>query len=298
MFGIPQDQKNLVEYDGCINLMKGAIEAANAVNTVSPTYAEELQDAWYAYGLHEIIRARKWKISGILNGIDTELYNPATDPEIYTRYDVNSFATGKAENKAQLQARLGLEQRSGATMIGMVTRLTEQKGLDLVEYIADRLMREHDVQVVLLGTGGWEYEAFFRELQQKYPGRFCAYIGFVPELSRKIYAASDIFLMPSKSEPCGLSQMIALRYGAVPVVRATGGLRDSVRDAGGENGNGFRFDTYNADDLYGALNRALSLHQNQQEWNRLVERAMKSDNSWSRSAGDYLRLYRELVPKQ
>ena len=298
VFGIPQDQKNLVEYDGCINLMKGAIEAANAVNTVSPTYAEELQDAWYAYGLHEIIRARKWKISGILNGIDTELYNPATDPEIYTRYDVNSFATGKAENKAQLQARLGLEQRSGATMIGMVTRLTEQKGLDLVEYIADRLMREHDVQVVLLGTGGWEYEAFFRELQQKYPGRFCAYIGFVPELSRKIYAASDIFLMPSKSEPCGLSQMIALRYGAVPVVRATGGLRDSVRDAGGENGNGFRFDTYNADDLYGALNRALSLHQNQQEWNRLVERAMKSDNSWSRSAGDYLRLYRELVPKQ
>lgn len=295
VFGIPMSRSGLVEYDGCANLMKGAIEAADAVNTVSPTYAQELQDAWYAYGLHEIIRARSWKICGILNGIDVDSYNPETDPKLYANYTAETVTAGKAENKRRLQEEMGLAQRADVPLIGMVTRLTEQKGLDLLRYIADRLMSEHDVQFVLLGTGDAEYESFFREMQQRYPGRFCAYIGFVPALSRKIYGGADLFLMPSKSEPCGLAQMIALRYGTVPVVRATGGLKDSVFDADGENGNGYRFDTYNADDLYGSLCRALACYGDRPRWDALVQRAMASDNSWNNSAGAYMRLYRKML---
>lgn len=295
VFGIPMRRAELVEYDGCVNLMKGAIEAADAVNTVSPTYAQELQDAWYAYGLHEIIRARSWKICGILNGIDVDSYNPETDPKLYANYTAETVTAGKAENKRRLQEEMGLAQRADVPLIGMVTRLTEQKGLDLLRYIADRLMSEHDVQFVLLGTGDAEYESFFREMQQRYPGRFCAYIGFVPALSRKIYGGADLFLMPSKSEPCGLAQMIALRYGTVPVVRATGGLKDSVFDADGENGNGYRFDTYNADDLYGSLCRALACYGDRPRWDALVQRAMASDNSWNNSAGAYMRLYRKML---
>ncbi len=295
VFGIPMRRAGLVEYDGCVNLMKGAIEAADAVNTVSPTYAQELQDAWYAYGLHEIIRARSWKICGILNGIDVDNYNPETDSKLYVNYTAETVTAGKAENKRRLQEEMGLAQRADVPLIGMVTRLTEQKGLDLLRYIADRLMSEHDVQFVLLGTGDAEYESFFREMQQRYPGRFCAYIGFVPALSRKIYGGADLFLMPSKSEPCGLAQMIALRYGTVPVVRATGGLKDSVFDADGENGNGYRFDTYNADDLYGSLCRALACYGDRPRWDALVQRAMASDNSWNNSAGAYMRLYRKML---
>lgn len=294
VFGIPMSRAGIVEYDGCVNLMKGAIETANAVNTVSPTYAEELQDAWFAYGLHDIIRARAWKISGILNGIDTDSYNPETDGKIYANYTAETVTTGKAENKRRLQEQLGLQQRD-VPLIGMVTRLTEQKGLDLLRFSAERLMNEHDVQFVLLGTGASEYESFFRGMQQKYPGRFCAYIGFVPEMSRKIYAAADLFLMPSKSEPCGLAQMIALRYGTVPIVRATGGLKDSVFDADGENGNGYRFDSYNADDMYASICRALACYGDRPRWDALVQRAMASDNSWSSSAGAYMRLYRKML---
>lgn len=297
VFGIPHDSRELVEYDGCINLMKGGIETAHAVNTVSPTYAEELQDAWYAYGLHEIIRARSWKLSGILNGIDTVSYDPSTDAKLYQNYTAETVTEGKAENKRQLREYLGLEQRD-VPLIGMVTRLTEQKGLDLVKQIADRLMEEHDVQVVVLGTGAWEYETFFTAMQKKYPGRFCAYIGFVPELSRKIYAGADLFLMPSKSEPCGLAQMIALRYGTIPMVRATGGLKDSVFDADGDEGNGFRFNSYNSDDLYSAMCRALALYDDKTAWNALVQRAMASDNSWDHSANTYIRLYRNLMKNE
>ena len=222
-------------------------------------------------------------------------YNPETDSKLYVNYTAETVTAGKAENKRRLQEEMGLAQRADVPLIGMVTRLTEQKGLDLLRYIADRLMSEHDVQFVLLGTGDAEYESFFREMQQRYPGRFCAYIGFVPALSRKIYGGADLFLMPSKSEPCGLAQMIALRYGTVPVVRATGGLKDSVFDADGENGNGYRFDTYNADDLYGSLCRALACYGDRPRWDALVQRAMASDNSWNNSAGAYMRLYRKML---
>ncbi len=243
VLGVPQNQAHLLEYEDCVNILKGAIECANWVSTVSPTYAEEILDPWYAHRLDGILRQRSWKLSGILNGIDVDSYNPATDPNIYQPYSVDDMS-GKAENKRRLQERLYLEQDPDVPMIGMVTRMVSHKGLDLVKEAADDLMRSTNVQFVVLGSGDWEYESFFREMQDRYPGRFCACIGYVPELSRKIYAACDIFLMPSKSEPCGLSQMIALRYGAIPVVRETGGLKDSIRDSGDGQGNGFTFYTY------------------------------------------------------
>ena len=202
---------------------------------------------------------------------------------------------GKAVNKQKLQERLSLAQDPDVPMIGMVTRLVSHKGLDLVKEIADKLMCETNVQFVVLGSGDWEYETFFREMQNKYPGRFCACIGFIPELSRKIYAGADIFLMPSKSEPCGLSQMIALRYGTIPVVRATGGLKDSIQDSGDGMGNGFTFQSYDSGDMYYAIQRALEGYANKDGWKILVDRAMRCDNSWGRSANEYIALYRQIL---
>ena len=294
VFGIPASMTHVVEYAHCINLMKGAIETANRVSTVSPTYAQEIMDPWFAHELDPILRERSWKLSGILNGIDTENYNPETDSQIYAQFSQED-PSGKAENKRRLQERLGLRQDANAPLIGMVTRLVDHKGLDLVKAIADRIMKETEVQFVVLGSGSWEYESFFRELQNRYPGRFCACIGFIPELSRKIYAGADLFLMPSKSEPCGLSQMIALRYGTVPIVRETGGLRDSIHDSGDGEGNGFTFSTYNAEDLYHAIRRALEGFAGKEGWRILMRRAMACDNSWGRSANEYIRLYRAML---
>lgn len=294
VFGIPASMAHVVEYNHCVNLMKGAIETANRVSTVSPTYAQEILDPWFAHDLDPILRERSWKLCGILNGIDTESYNPATDDQIYTRFTAED-PSGKAENKRRLQERLGLAQDPAAPLIGMVTRLVDHKGLDLVKAMVDRLMGETGVQFVVLGSGSWEYESFFREMQNRYPGRFCACIGFIPELSRKIYAGADIFLMPSKSEPCGLSQMIALRYGAIPIVRETGGLKDSIRDSGDGEGNGFTFRSYNADDLYFAVRRAIDGFADKSGWSILMRRAMECDNSWGRSANDYIRLYRAML---
>ncbi len=294
VFGIPASMAHVVEYNHCVNLMKGAIETANRVSTVSPTYAQEILDPWFAHDLDPILRERSWKLCGILNGIDTESYNPATDDQIYTHFTAED-PSGKAENKRRLQERLGLAQDPAAPLIGMVTRLVDHKGLDLVKAMVDRLMGETGVQFVVLGSGSWEYESFFREMQNRYPGRFCACIGFIPELSRKIYAGADIFLMPSKSEPCGLSQMIALRYGAIPIVRETGGLKDSIRDSGDGEGNGFTFRSYNADDLYFAVRRAIDGFADKSGWSILMRRAMECDNSWGRSANDYIRLYRAML---
>ena len=237
---------------------------------------------------------RSWKLTGILNGIDVVSYNPETDPDIYAHYSVNDMA-GKAVNKAELQKRLGLEEDPEVPLIGMVTRMVAHKGLDLVKETLDQLMWETNIQFVILGSGDYEYETFFREMQNKYPGRLCACFGFVPELSRKIYAGADIFLMPSKSEPCGLSQMIALRYGTIPVVRATGGLKDSIQDSGDGEGNGFTFQSYNGEDMLTSVHRALEGYAKPDGWKILVERAMKSDNSWGRSANEYIRMYRELL---
>ncbi len=296
VLGVPQSETQLLEYDKCVNLMKGAIECANWVSTVSPTYAQEILDPWYSHGLDGILRARSWKLSGILNGIDTVNYNPETDKNLYANYNAEDPGA-KAVNKRKLQERLNLNLDPGAPLIGMVTRLVPHKGLDLVKAALDQLMAETDVQFVILGSGDWEYETFFKDMQGKYPGRFCACFGFVPELSRKIYAGADIFLMPSKSEPCGLSQMIALRYGTIPVVRATGGLKDSIQDSGSGEGNGFVFENYDSNDMLHAIHRALDGHANRDGWKILMERAMKCDNSWGRSANDYIRLYRDLLSK-
>ncbi len=294
VLGIPQSGMPVLEYDDCINLLKGGIETANRVTTVSPTYAQEILDPWFSHDLDGILKERQWKLSGILNGIDTVSYNPETDGDLFANYSSDAPG-GKAKNKLGLQERLGLNQEPDVPLIGMVTRMVSHKGLDLVKEALDQIMRETDAQFVILGSGDWEYETFFKEMQIKYPGRLCACFGFIPELSRKIYAAADVFLMPSKSEPCGLSQMIALRYGAIPVVRETGGLKDSIQDSGDGEGNGFTFQTYNSGDMLYAVSRALKGYQNKEGWNILVERAMKCDFSWGRSANEYIRLYREVI---
>ena len=293
VFGIPQTARSIVEQDGCVNLMKGAIETADRVTTVSPTYASEILDPWYSHGLDTILRLREWKLSGMLNGIDTDEYNPETDPQLYSHYSADD-PSGKAENKRALQERLNLPQESRVPLTGMVSRLVTHKGLDLVKYIVDELLGD-TVQMVILGSGDWVYENFFREVQGRFPDKFRYCAGFVPELAQKIYAGSDIFLMPSKSEPCGLSQMVACRYGAVPVVRETGGLKDSITDCGDGFGNGFTFKTYNANDMLNAIRRALGAYANENDWPILVDRALRSDFSWGRSANEYMKLYRELL---
>ncbi len=292
VFGISREDAHLLEHDGCVNIMKGAIETADRVTTVSPTYAKEILDPWFSHELDPILRMREWKLSGILNGIDTISYDPATDKALYANYTADDFSA-KAVNKKALQERLNLPQRADVPLIGMVSRLVAHKGFDLVQYIMERLLQE-DVQVVILGSGEWVYESFFREMAERYPQKFSYCSGFVPELAQKIYAASDLFLMPSKSEPCGLSQMVACRYGAVPIVRETGGLKDSIHDCGDGAGNGFTFQSYNADDMYGAILRGLGAYHNKEHWPLLVERAMRSDFSWGRSANEYIRLYKSL----
>ncbi len=295
IFGLPSYASSLVQYGDCLNLMKGAIESANRISTVSPTYSGEIMDPWYSHGLDSILRNRSWKLSGILNGIDYDNYNPETDKDIYKNYSLNDMS-GKAENKKALQERLGLEQNSKIPLIGMVTRMVSHKGLDLVKESLEQIMNEENIQFVILGSGDWEYENFFKYMQNKYPGRLVSCFGFVPELSRKIYAASDMFLMPSKSEPCGLSQMIALRYGSIPIVRATGGLRDSIHDSGDGFGNGFVFQRYDKYDMMNAIRRAIAGYWDENNgWQILMKRAMESDNSWSKSADEYIKLYQHII---
>ena len=294
VLGIPPEHRALVEYDGCCNFMKAGIETADRVTTVSPTYAQEILDPWFSWGLDPILNARSWKLHGILNGIDTDGYNPESDPNVYENYTVETVEAGKAANKKALQERLNLPVRADVPLIGMVTRLTSHKGLDLVKYIVDDLL-QRDVQMVVLGSGEWVYENFFREVQNRYPDKFNYCVGFIPELARKIYAGVDIFLMPSKSEPCGLAQMVACRYGTLPVVRETGGLKDSIIDCGNEGGFGFTFKTYNADDMLAAIDRALGAYANKPDLKLLRERCMTEDFTWGRSANTYIRMYKEML---
>lgn len=293
VLGVPFEQGRLVEYDGCVNMMKGGIECADKVTTVSPTYSYEILDPWFSHGLDGILNQRRWKLSGIVNGIDTEVYDPAHDPLIYASFSADDLS-GKAENKQKLQERMGLPQRPEVPIIAMVTRLVSHKGVDLVKYVFEQLVSA-DLQVVILGSGEHEYEAFFQEMARRYPDKVAIQVGFIPELAHKIYAGSDIFLMPSKSEPCGLSQMVALRYGSIPIVRETGGLCDTIRDSGDGEGNGFTFKSYNASDMAGAVWRAFAGYGDKDGWGILVRRAMRCDNSWGRSANEYIRLYNEVL---
>ncbi len=293
VLGIPAEKTSLIEYDGCVNFMKGAIECADRVTTVSSSYADEILDPWYSHGLDSILNERRYKLSGILNGIDTVGYDPETDKMICKNYSADN-PSGKKDNKTELQQIMNLPVRNDVPIIGMVTRLVSHKGLDLVKAILDELLATSEMQLVVLGSGDYEYESFFRSIAEKYPEKVGLRIGFVPELARKIYAGADMFLMPSKSEPCGLSQMVALRYGTVPIVRETGGLRDSITDCGDGIGNGFTFKSYNAHDMLDAIRRGLTLYYNG-DWNELVVRALNCDFSWGRSANTYIKLYKDLL---
>ena len=289
-----EGEANIIEYDGDVNFMKGAIECADKVTTVSPSYAQEILDPWYSHGLDTILKARSWKLQGILNGIDVINYNPETDKAIAANYNAEDWKN-KATDKEDLQKEMGLPVRPDVPIIGLVSRLVDHKGLDLVKAILEELLCTSDVQIVVLGSGDWQYESFFRDMAGKYPEKMGVRIGFVPALARKIYAGADLFLMPSKSEPCGLSQMVALRYGTVPIIRETGGLRDSITDSGDGEGNGFTFKSYNAHDMLGAINRAVGAYYNREYWPTLVQRALECDFSWGKSANEYIKMYNKIL---
>lgn len=291
--GIGRKDAHIVEYDGIVNYMKGAIECADRVSTVSPTYAVEILDPWYSHGLDDFLRKKQFKLCGILNGIDTEVYNPATDTAIAKNYTIEDFAVNKPLCKKQLLEEFNLPD-NGQPLMGMVTRLVSHKGLDLVRHVADNIVTS-GMQLVILGSGDFEYESFFQELAARHSQQFGVRIGFIPTLARQIYAGSDIFLMPSKSEPCGLAQMVALRYGTIPLVRETGGLRDTITDSGDGKGNGFTFSSYNAYDMQTACFRAKEGYAQTKGWNLLIERAMKCDNSWSASAKKYMDMFTDVI---
>lgn len=293
VLGIPEYQHPILEYNGCLNMMKAAIVQVNVVNTVSPSYAVEIHDPWFSHGLDPILNMKGNRVIGILNGIDVAANDPKTDQDIYKNYDIKTLEDKKV-NKAELMKEMGLEPNEDRMLIGMVTRFASHKGLDLVKYIFDDLMRDN-VSVVVLGSGEKVYEDFFCEMQYRYAGRMSVKIGFLPALSKKIYAGADVFLMPSKSEPCGLAQMVAARYGTLPIVRETGGLKDSIHDMGTENGNGFTFKTYNAHDMLGAIQRAEGLYGNKPLWKDAMTAAMSCDFSWDKSAGEYVRMYQMIM---
>ena len=285
--------------DACsINYMLGALRYADAITTVSPTYANEIQTPEFGEGLDGVLRERSYALQGILNGIDVAGFDPATDKRIAANYTVDD-RSGKAACKAKLQEELGLEVRDDRPLMVMVTRLTRQKGMDLVMYALDRIL-SGGVQVAVLGTGDRDYEDGLRYFQDKYPGAMAARIEFDPALSQRMYAAADMFLMPSKFEPCGLSQIIAMRYGTLPIVRETGGLKDTVipyNEFTGE-GTGFSFSNFNGDEMGDAVFRAARLFwDNRDAWNQLVTQAMSQDFSWTRSADKYLDLYFFMHPE-
>ena len=285
--------------DACsINYMLGALRYADAITTVSPTYANEIQTPEFGEGLDGVLRERSYALQGILNGIDVAGFDPATDKRIAANYTVDD-RSGKAVCKAKLQEELGLEVRDDRPLMVMVTRLTRQKGMDLVMYALDRIL-SGGVQVAVLGTGDRDYEDGLRYFQDKYPGTMAARIEFDPALSQRMYAAADMFLMPSKFEPCGLSQIIAMRYGTLPIVRETGGLKDTVQpynEFTGE-GTGFSFSNFNGDEMGDAVFRAARLFwDNRDAWNQLVTQAMSQDFSWTRSADKYLDLYFFMHPE-
>jgi len=298
VLGLPWEYRSVMEMNNSVNMMKGAIETADLVTTVSETYARELMYPYYAHGLDSILSNAAWKLTGITNGIDTDVFNPATDKALPYHYDLDTFVEGKAKVKAALQEEVGLPVKPDVPLMVMVTRLAGHKGLDLLCYIARRLMWEEDAQLLILGTGEAQYETFFKELAEQFPDQVCAKITFSLPLASRIYAGADIYLMPSKSEPCGLSQMNAMRYGTVPVVHSTGGLKDTVppADENGQGGLGFTFQSYNADDFMAAVKRALNLYNNDREGFRALQRVdMEQDFSWNVPAGRYMELFHRML---
>lgn len=283
-----------LELYGAVSFLKGAINYADKITTVSKSYAEEIKTPEYGEELDGLLRYRGYALEGIVNGIDYEEYNPEEDKYIYSKYSIDNIQN-KSINKENLQKELGLPINKDVAMIGLVSRLTHQKGCDLIINILEELLKE-EVQVVILGTGDSMYEDGFKSFQNRYPNKVSANIRFSNELAHKIYASSDMFLMPSLFEPCGLGQLIALRYGSVPIVRETGGLKDTVvpYNEYEETGNGFGFKNYRFDELLNITKYAIGIYKNKDRWNNIVRQAMSSDNSWEKSAEEYIRIYKEL----
>ena len=289
--------EGMLAYFGDVNLMKGAILASNFVTTVSPTYAQELRTPFYGRGMDGVINQQSGKIQGILNGIDVDLYDPATHPGLASNFSVKALVKGKAACKQALQQAVGLQENPDTPIIACVSRLVGHKGFSLITDVLHEIMGM-DVQMVVLGTGDWQYEEAFRHAQSQYPGRFAAQITYSAPLSDMIYAGADLFLMPSISEPCGLSQMIAMRFGTVPVVRETGGLKDTVfpyNKFTGE-GRGFTFSDINAGDMLWVLREAVDLyHSDTKAWRGLQKEGMTADFSWTNSARQYLDIYQRIL---
>jgi len=294
VLGLDVTFRDIVMYDGCLNILKAGIESANVITTVSKTYADEILNPYFSHGLHNILEPRKYKLHGIVNGIDIDTFNPKTDPKIYQNFDWSSIRF-KSNNKKELQKEMGLEVDAKKPVIGMVTRLTSQKGMDLIGEVMSELTKL-DMQFIVLGTGYPEFEGMMRYWENECHDKIRGVIKFSSELASKIYAGSDLFLMPSKSEPCGLAQMIAMRYGTVPIVHAVGGLKETVTPYNPETkeGNGINFQSYNPWDMFDAIKRGLSLYNDKESWKHLRKNAMHTDFSWAKSAREYIELYNSI----
>ncbi|MFI3165161.1 MAG: glycogen synthase GlgA [Bacillota bacterium] len=292
LFGIPDKYTSILEYEGDLNLMKGAIQCADTVTTVSPTYANEIHGEDASKGLYHIIRENTYKVIGILNGIDEASFDPATDPSLYENFDATTFEKKKV-NKLELLKELDLPQ-SDRPVIAIISRLVEHKGVDIVKGALEELM-QRDLTLVVLGTGDYAYEEFFKTMQGYHPSKMKAIIQYNGLLARKLYASADMFLMPSKNEPCGLAQMMASEYGTVPIVRKTGGLADSITDAGDGKGMGYTFIEYTSAELVRTVDRALEAYDDKAKWEKIAKRAMKKNFSWDKSATVYLNAYKFLL---
>ncbi|MBP1743598.1 MAG: glycogen/starch synthase, ADP-glucose type [Firmicutes bacterium] len=284
-----------LEFKGNVNFMKAGIVYSDLITTVSPSYAEEVKMHHYGEGLEGLLNARKDDLHGILNGLDYDEYNPETDRYIYKNYNIDNFKN-KAFNKRSLQNELGLPVKADVPVMSLISRLVPQKGIELLEHVIEEIAAM-DMQFIILGTGDSKYEELFRHMEWKYPEKISANMMFNNQLSHRIYAGSDMFLMPSKFEPCGLSQLISLRYGTIPIVRETGGLKDTVKPFNDltNEGNGFSFANYNAHDMLYTIQRAERFFQDKKIWHMLVKRSMEMDNSWGKSAEKYMELYEKLV---
>ena len=293
VFALDRKYYNVVEFGGCINLMKGALVTTDYITTVSPNYAHELQYEFYGFGLQGIISENSHKLDGVINGIDYSYFSPDKGGDIDFAFSKRNVKSGKAKNKKALCEELGLDVSPDIPLVAMITRLATQKGIDLLLHIAEELLSKK-LQLVILGTGEKEYEDAFKALEYRHPN-LKALIKFDRVISKKIYASADIFLMPSKFEPCGLAQMICCSYGTIPIVRATGGLYDTITPYGMENSNGFNFTNYNAHDFLYAIENALQVYDNSDEWAALRKRAINCDFTWQKSAEKYMQIYNNLL---
>ncbi len=287
---------NSIEFDGCINFMKAGIMEANMITTVSPTYKNEVLTDDYGYNMNNVLGLRYYDFYGILNGIDTNKYNPETDPLIFKNYSISTVVSGKKANKKALLEQFGLDYKEDVPVFGLVSRLVDQKGIDLLMPILDDVIVNSNAKFVLMGSGNQDYENYFRSLESRYPQRFKCYIGYSDSVAQKIYAGCDIFLMPSRFEPCGLGQMIAMRYGTLPLVRETGGLKDTVRPYNKFNGdgNGFSFHNYDSWELKEVMYLAIDTYNNHKDnFKKLIKQAMEMDYSWNNSSLLYIDLYKK-----